>query len=73
MDAKVDMTFICTKASRIPVVYCLGAKGPQVKSMWAKELDISHVQFKEPFLYSRFYRLPVQWKKMLPLHLLLPK
>lgn len=45
------MTFICTKASRISFIYCLGASGLQVKSVWDKELGINHLKFEE-LLYS---------------------
>lgn len=46
------MTFICTKASWVPFLFCLGAKGPQVKSIWVKELGINHLLVRELFLYS---------------------
>lgn len=38
--------------SWVPFIYCLGAKEPQVKNIWAQEIDSNQLQFRELFLYS---------------------
>lgn len=68
------MTFICTKASRIFFIYCLGASGPQVKSVWDKELGINHLQFEELLYSLGFTELLCnrgEKKNMLPLYIYL--
>lgn len=65
------MTFICIKASRISFIYCLGASGLQVKSVWDKELGINHLQFEELLYSLGFTELLCNGEKMLSLYVYL--